>query len=313
LSLEVKQLHSTLGAFSSPFVSIIANCLPGYLRPCHTALSHKMLELFGFWGIVIQISILLIVIFGQFSVIDPPAETMSATMTKLNPKTLSVGVLGYTGESGKALIAELLDNDVFKNTVLIGRRTVDYTEESYKKATQKLVDFEKLSEHEEAFKDLDVVYCCMGTTRAKAGAEGFRKVDFDYTLESARVAKKMGVKQFHLVSSAGVDKNSMFLYPQVKGQVEEAIGKLDFERLAIYHPKFLLANRTEPRMMETALRFLTRPIQILSPTLMSTPVSTLASSMLANTLHSDPAEKMKIIDNVNIFRLAKVYDDEKKK
>jgi hypothetical protein len=36
--------------------------------------------------------------------------------------------------------------------------------------TQKVVDFEKLGEYEDAFKELDVVYCCMGTTRGKSGA-----------------------------------------------------------------------------------------------------------------------------------------------
>ena len=33
-----------------------------------------------------------------------------------------------------------------------------------------MVDFDKIKENEDAFKGLDVVYCCLGTTRAKAGA-----------------------------------------------------------------------------------------------------------------------------------------------
>ena len=67
--------------------------------------------------------------------------------------------------------------------------------------------------------------------------DGFRKVDFDYVVNSAQVAKKNGIKQFHLVSSAGADKNAMLLYPKVKGESEEAISKLDFEKASIYRPK----------------------------------------------------------------------------
>jgi hypothetical protein len=34
---------------------------------------------------------------------------------------------------------------------------------------QKVVDFEKLQDYEDTFKELDVVYCCLGTTRGKSG------------------------------------------------------------------------------------------------------------------------------------------------
>lgn len=33
-----------------------------------------------------------------------------------------------------------------------------------------MVDFEKLEDHTAAFQGHDVAYCCLGTTRAKAGA-----------------------------------------------------------------------------------------------------------------------------------------------
>lgn len=56
-------------------------------------------------------------------------------------------------------------------------------------------------------------------------------------VNSAKLAKKNGVKQFHLVSSAGADKDSMFLYPSIKGKAEEDIRKLDFDYFGIYRPK----------------------------------------------------------------------------
>jgi oxidoreductase len=56
------------------------------------------------------------------------------------------------------------------------------------------------------------------------------------------VAKKNGVKQFHLVSSAGADKNSFFLYPKTKGESEEEVTKLGFEKAALYRPKYIQIN-----------------------------------------------------------------------
>ncbi len=100
-----------------------------------------------------------------------------------------------------------------------------------------MIDFEKLEEHEDAFKGLDVVVCCLGTTVRKSGTEGFRKVDFDYIVNSAKMAHKNGCKHFHLVSSAGADKNSYLLYTKTKGESEEAISKMGFEKLSIYRPK----------------------------------------------------------------------------
>ncbi len=46
--------------------------------------------------------------------------------------------------------------------------------------------------------------------------EGFRRVDFDYIVGAARLAKQEGCKHFHLVSSQGANENAYLLYPQVK-------------------------------------------------------------------------------------------------
>ena len=42
------------------------------------------------------------------------------------------------------------------------------------------------------------------------------RVDHDYVLKSAELAKAGGCSQFHLESSKGADKGSSFLYLKVK-------------------------------------------------------------------------------------------------
>ena len=93
------------------------------------------------------------VIFCQINFVEIPSMDASKAI-KIDPKTLSVGIIGYTGkrrlflegklnfklnpiwfqgESGKALTTECLKNDLFKSTVLIGRRNIKYDEEFYNK------------------------------------------------------------------------------------------------------------------------------------------------------------------------------------
>lgn len=49
-------------------------------------------------------------------------------------------VTGYTGESGKALVKELIKDNRFQKIILIGRRKVDYTENEYKEKTVVLIN-----------------------------------------------------------------------------------------------------------------------------------------------------------------------------
>ncbi|CAF5206853.1 unnamed protein product [Rotaria magnacalcarata] len=44
-------------------------------------------------------------------------------------------VTGYTGETGKALVKELISNNQFKKIILVGRRKVDYTDNKYLEKT----------------------------------------------------------------------------------------------------------------------------------------------------------------------------------
>ena len=63
-----------------------------------------------------------------------------------------------------------------------------------------------------------IAFCCLGTTRGKAGKEGFIKVDRDYVVSSAKILKSIGCQHFHLVTSQGSNKDSMFLYTKTKGK-----------------------------------------------------------------------------------------------
>ncbi|MEQ8425093.1 MAG: NAD(P)H-binding protein [Cyclobacteriaceae bacterium] len=112
----------------------------------------------------------------------------------------------------------------------------------------------------------DDVFCCLGTTIKKAKTEtAFRKVDFEYPLHLANLAKASGASQFLLVSSLGADSSSSVFYNRVKGEVEEAIDAVRFESYHIFRPSLLLGQRSEERSGEDAAKIFFKLFGFLVP------------------------------------------------
>ena len=61
-----------------------------------------------------------------------------------------------------------------------------------------------------------MAFCCLGTTRGKAGKQGFVQVDHDYVVRCARLLREAACKDFHLISASGAHSKSYFLTSQIK-------------------------------------------------------------------------------------------------
>ncbi|XP_068693316.1 oxidoreductase HTATIP2-like [Montipora capricornis] len=160
-------------------------------------------------------------------------------------------LIGATGAIGECLLGELLISKHISKVVSLGRRnaTVPATysvdqkaEEESGRLEQHVFDFENISMETvgEQFKDKDVFFCSLGTTRRSAGsAAAFRHVDYDYVINCAKVAKEANVPHVLYVSSQRANASSWFLYLQVKGQVEEALKEMQFVKTSIFRPGLL--------------------------------------------------------------------------
>ena len=93
--------------------------------------------------------------------------------------------------------------------------------------------------------------------------EQFYKIDFTYPYEIAEIALSNGAKQFLLVSAMGANKQSMFFYNRVKGEIEEAINKLSYPAKLIFRPSLLLGKRKNNRMGEEIAKKLMKSISFL--------------------------------------------------
>ncbi|GAA4011169.1 hypothetical protein GCM10022280_05850 [Sphingomonas swuensis] len=98
---------------------------------------------------------------------------------------------------------------------------------------------------------IDVGISTLGSTRKSAGSwAAFEAVDRHAVVAFAKACRKAGARQFLLVSSSGADFGSRNDYLRLKGEVEQAVTALGFERVDVLRPGLLLGERAERRTAE---------------------------------------------------------------
>ncbi len=166
---------------------------------------------------------------------------------KINKTNKTALLFGATGLVGRHLLDFLLLHGAYSRVKAFTRRPLEL---EHPKLETHIIDFDRPESFRSLLRGQDL-FISLGTTIAKAGSqETFRKVDYDYPLQIAQAALANGVNQLLLVSSVGADPDSLFFYSRVKGELEEAVKKLDFWAVHIFQPSVLLGQRNENRWGE---------------------------------------------------------------
>lgn len=114
----------------------------------------------------------------------------------------------------------------------------------------------------------DDVFIALGTTLKAAGSQqAFRAVDFDAVLAVARSARAAGARRLGIVSAMGASATSSVFYNRVKGEMEDAVGRLGYDSVVLARPSLLSgdrsslgqATRAAEKLAATAMRLL-RPV-----------------------------------------------------
>jgi uncharacterized protein YbjT (DUF2867 family) len=153
---------------------------------------------------------------------------------------------GATGLVGGHVLTRLLAHPAYSRVEVLVRRELPVRNP---KLVQRVVDFE----HLEAVSGIaaDDVFCCLGTTIRKAGSQqAFRRVDHDYPLALAGLARAAGAQQFLMVSSLGADARASVFYSRVKGETERDIAATGLDRVVFMRPSILRGERQEVRAGE---------------------------------------------------------------
>ena len=162
-------------------------------------------------------------------------------------------LVGATGLIGTTLIGRAVGREAYRLTA-IARREAPLPEGA---RMEMLVADPAEWGNAIAATQADAIVIALGTTwRASGRNEAvFRASDKDLVLACAQAAKAAGVRQCIVVSSVGAAISSRGLYLRVKGEVEDALVKLKFERLDILRPGLLRGPREERRPAEKLAMF----------------------------------------------------------
>lgn len=156
-------------------------------------------------------------------------------------------VFGATGFIGSNLLRELLDNPDYERVIAVVRKPLAL---SHAKLTTLIGDLASLP----ALKPqlvADEIFIALGTTRKHTPDEAeYYKIDHDYPVQAAEIAKANGARSVFLVTAVGADAGSSMFYIRTKGEVERDILALDFDHTHIFRPSMILGQRDEDRPRE---------------------------------------------------------------
>ena len=169
-------------------------------------------------------------------------------MNKHSKPVTTAIVLGATGLIGAKLLERLAKEKGIEKIIAITRRPVNYDST---KIVNEVINFDEIEKHSDIFTG-DILFSCLGTTVKQAGSyKEQRKVDFEYQYKAAEISAKNGVAHYLLVSSSGANAKSRSPYFKMKGQLENEVSLLPFQRISILQPSLLTGERKEFRLGET--------------------------------------------------------------
>ena len=168
-------------------------------------------------------------------------------------------LFGASGLVGSHVLNQLISNNNYYNIKLFVRSSIDISDPKIEIIQ---TDFNNLENHREDIKGDDCFFC-IGTTRQNSPDKNdYRRVELDIPKEIAQIAKSNSINSFVFVSSGYADPKSSGDYLKFKGEVEEELKRLNFPKLGIMRPSFLLGDRKEKRIGEKIGIFV---FKVLSP------------------------------------------------
>jgi uncharacterized protein YbjT (DUF2867 family) len=159
-------------------------------------------------------------------------------------------VFGATGFIGSHLLRDLLDNPDYGQVIAVSRKPLAF---NHARLTTLIGDLTSLP----ALKSqlvADEVFIALGTTRKHTPDEAeYYKIDHDYPVLAAEIAKANGAKSVFLVTAVGANARSSVFYVRTKGEVERDVLAVNFDHTHIFRPSMILGERDEDRPRERTI------------------------------------------------------------
>ncbi|EMA8651129.1 NAD(P)H-binding protein [Cronobacter sakazakii] len=148
---------------------------------------------------------------------------------------------------------------------------------------------------------LDIVFCCLGTTRREAGSkEAFILADYTLVVDTSLAGLRLGAKHMLVVSALGANPNSPFFYNRVKGEMETALKAQGWPRLTIARPSLLIGDREKRRAGES---FIAPLFRLLPGKWKAIEAQTVAQALI-NAALSPAQEDVAVLDSAQLREIA---------
>ena len=171
-------------------------------------------------------------------------------------------LFGSSGLVGGHLLNQLINDTNYSKIKLFVR---SIPEISNPKIEIIKTDFNNLENHKEDIKGDDCFFCIGTTKQNSPDKDEYKRVELDIPREIAKIVKSNLVNSFIFASALYANPKSSGDYVRFKGLVEEELKELNFPKLGIMRPSFLIGNRKEKRTSEKIGIFV---FKLLSPLLL---------------------------------------------
>lgn len=157
-------------------------------------------------------------------------------------KPLSVVMLGATGAVGGHVVSTLLAMPQVRRLTLLGRRQVEVPRSAHGAAVeQHEVNLDAPDQYEYLIHGHDCAVCTLGVGQPSKMTKGeFVHIDRDVVIAFATICRQHDVRHFELLGAVGANSRSRSFYLRVKGELEDALTALNFERLSLFQPSMIL-------------------------------------------------------------------------
>ena len=168
-------------------------------------------------------------------------------------------VFGASGLVGGHLVNQLILNSNYSKIKIFVRSKIELINPKIEIIETDFNDLEKYRNDITG----DDCFFCIGTTKKNSPDKNeYKRVELELPKQVAQIAKSNLVNSFVFVSSGYADPKSSGDYLKFKGLVEEDLIRLNFPKLGIMRPSFLLGARQEKRVGEKIGIFI---FKLLSP------------------------------------------------
>ena len=156
-------------------------------------------------------------------------------------------LFGASGLVGSHVLNQLISNNSYSKIKLFVRTTINISDPKIEIIQ---TDFKNLENHREDIKGDDCFFCIGTTKKNSPDKNEYKRVELEVPKQVAQIAKSNSVNSFVFISSGYADPKSSGDYLKFKGEVEEELKRLNFQKLGIMRPSFLLGDRKEKRIGE---------------------------------------------------------------